>query len=588
MIRVVWRRLRPLLSAARKRALGLLALESLVAGLLEALLLMLVVAAALAVAGDHEMIDLAMPLLGRLEFRPATALVVASVAGVVALAIHLHAAWLMARLSAGVLKTARDRAVSAFANASWDRQAREREGALQETVSTLSSQTSALVAYLSDFASAVFGLMALIFVAIVIDPLVTLVVLLLGALLFTATRPVSRLTQSRSRNYVTTNSRFAEQVAQWSALAMELRVFGVEHKEAQHLAEHNAAASRALARSRFVTRVGGELFRDLAILFLVAAVAALYLIEDADLVAVGSVVLLVIRSLTYAQKANSSLQMINEYSPNLESFIKRVESLEVTAQPSGTKTVDEIGQVRLHDVGYDYELGRPGIDGVTIEIGAGEAIGVIGPSGGGKSTLAQVLLRLRPATRGTVTVSGIRYEEIRPDSWSRLVALVSQEPKLFQGSVADNISFFRSHITRQDIHEAAAAANVLEDIRRLPGGFDTELEPRGGGLSGGQRQRIAIARALVGKPKLLVLDEPTSALDVRSEQLLQRTVEELKSRVTLVIIAHRMTTLACCDRVVALEDGQVKLIGTLSEARGSVAFDDILTADRTDRHSSSG
>jgi ABC-type multidrug transport system fused ATPase/permease subunit len=171
-----------------------------------------------------------------------------------------------------------------------------------------------------------------------------------------------------------------------------------------------------------------------------------------------------------------------------------------------------------------------------------------------------------------VTVSGILYEEIEPASWHRLVTLVPQEPKLFQGSVADNIAFLRPGIAREQVEHAAALAHVLDDIRALPSGFDTELGPRGVGLSGGQKQRIAIARALVGEPQLLVLDEPTSALDVRSEQLLQQTIQNLKGRVTLVIVAHRLTTLACCDRVIAMANGRIQTIGTLEEALARVSF----------------
>jgi ABC-type multidrug transport system fused ATPase/permease subunit len=495
------------------------------------------------------------------------------------LALHLHAALLAARLSADVLRGARAWAVAAFTGASWARQAQDREGALQETASTLALQTSLLVTALTYFAASAMGLGALLFVAVVVDPIVTLVVLLFGAVLFVGLRPVGRLTQGRSREYVGKNSAFTEQMSQWSSMAMELRVFGVEGLEAERLFEHNRETSVALTQMRFLVRAGSELYRDLAILFLVGAVAGLYLIGDVDLAAVSAVVLLIVRSLGYAQSANSALQHINELSPNLESLLSRLQSLDAAAEAPGQQALDSVVRVRLDDVGYDYEPGRPGIEGVTLDVAAGEAVGVIGPSGGGKSTLVQVLLRLRPPTRGTVTVSGIAYQEIDPAAWHRLVALVPQEPKLFQGTVTDNIAFLRPGITRERVEQAAAAAHILNDIRQLPRDFDTELGPRGAGLSGGQKQRIAIARALVGEPQLLVLDEPTSALDGRSEQLLQRTIEELKGRVTLVIVAHRLTTLACCDRVVAMEGGRVKVIGTLDEALAHAPLDHDLAPD---------
>ena len=131
----------------------------------------------------------------------------------------------------------------------------------------------------------------------------------------------------------------------------------------------------------------------------------------------------------------------------------------------------------------------------------------------------------------------------------RHVSFVPQDPALFTGSVAENIRFFRDGIDDDDLRRAAQQANVLADITALPQGFDTHLGERGGGLSGGQRQRLSIARALAGSPSLLVLDEPTSALDGQSEQLIRDTILGLRGQVTVVVIAHRMSTIDMCDRI---------------------------------------
>lgn len=557
-----------------RRVAALLAAESILSGMLEAVLLVLIVSVALSVASTGSAVSFELPVLGLLEVDAGMALLVAAVAGLGMLALHTHFAHLGSELAAGVLQAARDRAANSFAAATWERQADDREGALQETVSTLALQTSALVGSLTIFASGSMGLVALLLAAVMVDAIVTVVVLSFGLMLFLILRPVGRLTRARSRDYVARNSHLTEQMGQWSALAMELRVFGVEHIEARRLSEENRSTSQALRRARFISRMGTELYRDLAILFLVGAVAGLYLIGNVDLAAVGAVVLLIVRSLAYAQMTNSAVQSVNELSPNLNALMARIESLEASAEQVGHRRLDAVTRLELRRVDYDYGFGRRGIKNITVDIANGEVLGVIGPSGGGKSTLVQVLLRLRPPTQGSITVSGIPYQDIDPQCWHRLVTLVPQEPKLFEGTIADNIAFFRCGISRQRLEQAARAANILEDIRQLPDGFDTELGPRGAGLSGGQRQRIAIARALVGDPQLIVLDEPTSALDVRSEQLLQHTIAELKGRVTLVIVAHRLTTLACCDRVVAMENGQVKVIGSLDEALAQVSFDD--------------
>jgi ABC-type multidrug transport system fused ATPase/permease subunit len=141
--------------------------------------------------------------------------------------------------------------------------------------------------------------------------------------------------------------------------------------------------------------------------------------------------------------------------------------------------------------------------------------------------------------------------------WTSKVSFVPQDPTLFTGTVAENIRFFRPGISDDSLRRAAKQANVLDEIQRLPNGFDTHLGERGSQLSGGQRQRVSIARALAGDPELLIMDEPTSALDGRSETLIRDTMSRLRGRVTTIVIAHRMSTLDLCDRIMVIEAGRV-------------------------------
>jgi ATP-binding cassette, subfamily B, bacterial len=477
-------------------------------------------------------------------------------------------------LPSGVLETSRSKAIRAVSQATWDRQARDREGALHETVGTIATQTGNLVMHFVTFLSGAIGLVALLVIAAVVNPLATIILLAFGTLLVVTLRPIGRLTRRRSASFVGLNSRWSERTAAWSTLAQELRVFGVERLEADRLVEANRHSSDAFARTQFASRMGSSLFRDVAILLLVAGIAVMYAIDSGQIAEVGSVFLLVVRALNYAQISNFAMQAVNELSPNLDALQERLTSLEASEEPIGTVKLDSIGEIRFDNVSYDYEPDRPGLEDVTFALQQGEAVGVIGPSGGGKSTFVQVLMRLRPPTRGGVTVDGLPYESVDAACWHRMVAFVPQEPKLFQGTIADNITFFRSGISRERMEAAARTAHLAEDIARLPQGYETELGPRGGGLSGGQKQRIAVARALVGEPQLLVLDEPTSALDSYSEELLKQAIEELKGRVTLLIVAHRVTTLSCCDRVIAFSRGRVQVVGTLEEAMARVSLDD--------------
>ena len=158
------------------------------------------------------------------------------------------------------------------------------------------------------------------------------------------------------------------------------------------------------------------------------------------------------------------------------------------------------------------------------------------------------------------------------DSWYRRVAFVPQEPRLFRGTIADNIRFFRDELDQDAIERAAKLAYLHDDVMGWADGYDTDVGERGGAVSGGQRQRIVLARALAEEPDVLILDEPTSALDMKSESLVQDTLEGLKGHSTMFIIAHRLSTLNACDRIMVLSNGQLQGFDTHAELRRSNPF----------------
>lgn len=568
-----WLAISGLLSRRSRRLGAALVLASLLAGVLEALLLVLVVGVALLVAEGGQHVSITLPLAGVVRLEAGPSLAIAGGAGTTALGLHLVVAHLGSSLSSETLRIARSRVLSAFSKASWSEQSRLREGAVQDTVSTLAIQTSSLVVYLARFAQASTALIALLTVALIIDWRASAAVVGLGVLVFVALRPIASATRERSGAWVEANSHFNEEVAQWTGLAMELRLFGAEGVEAERLIDTSDETARRMRMSRFSAEAGGMIFRDLAVLVLVGAVAGLYFVVEVDLTAVGAVLLLVIRSIGYAQFAQVARQQVNELAPNAVALAERIALLEGASEPSCSLQIESVGQISLKGVSYEYAPGVSGLVETSLDIDPGECIGVIGPSGGGKTTLAHLLMRLRRPTTGLVTVGGVPYTAIDSEVWARLAALVPQQAHLFQGTVAENIRFFRPHISRSEVEIAAAAAHLTEDLARMQDGIDATLGPKGTGLSGGQQQRVAIARALAGQPKLLVLDEPTSALDVRSEQLLQETITSLHGRVTLVIVAHRLSTLSVCDRVVAVADNRVVAIGSLEEALAHIDFD---------------
>jgi ABC-type multidrug transport system fused ATPase/permease subunit len=552
----VARQLRPFLRRPRLD-LAIIATASAVAGLLEAAVLILVVNGAVAITDGTSSMPIELPIVG-VEASIGQVLWTAAGLTVAVALLNTVVSWLSARVGTEVLETSRHRAIEAFLGSAWTTQSAERQGSIQETATTLAFQSSSLTMTLIARLSAGLVLAALFVAAVLIDPVVTAIMLAFGVVLFAVFRPVSRVTRRHSSRYVEANSAYTEDVARMADMSMELRVFGVESQMLGALDRAAASANDSLRRTRFVARLGTTLYRDVAVLFLVAAVAALDLAGADRVVEVGAVALLIVRSLGYATLVQSAGQQVSELAPNLETLRARLERLEAGREPAGSTAITTFDVIELVDVGYSYDDRVPALRDVDLTIRRGEVLGIVGPSGSGKSTLLQILLRLRRPVEGAVLIDGVDYSTIDPTSWSHLVAVVPQEPQLIEASIADNITFLRPDVTRDDVERAAEAAHVAAEVRELPDGFDTLLGPRGTGLSGGQKQRIAFARALAGTPRLLILDEPTSALDGESERRIRDTISELRGHVTMVIVAHRLSTLDVCDHVITITDGRIE------------------------------
>lgn len=235
-----------------------------------------------------------------------------------------------------------------------------------------------------------------------------------------------------------------------------------------------------------------------------------------------------------------------------------------TNKPSAV-SLTRNGAVEFRNVSFSYNTETPALSNIDLKVEPGEKVALVGPSGGGKSTMVNLIPRFYDIKEGGIFIDNIDTREIDLLSLRNQIAIVPQDVMLFSGTIFSNIQYGRLDATSEEILEAAKAANAHEFIEKLEKGYDTEVGERGLQLSGGQRQRIAIARAILRNPRILLLDEATSALDTESELMVQEALDRLMEGRTSFIIAHRLSTVAHCDRIVVLDNGRIVEVGTHEE-----------------------
>jgi ABC-type multidrug transport system fused ATPase/permease subunit len=266
---------------------------------------------------------------------------------------------------------------------------------------------------------------------------------------------------------------------------------------------------------------------------------------------------------------------IHDATPAAERIFEVIDADEEVQDEPNARPIKRIATgIRFRDVVFHY--GREEVlRGVDLDIPAGQTVALVGPTGSGKTTIADLLLRFHDPESGTIEFDGVDARKIARKSLRELCAVVTQEPFLFDTTILENIRYGRPESSVADVIEAARAANAHDFIEKLPQGYETPVGELGGQLSGGQRQRITVARAILRDPQLLILDEPTSALDAKSEQVVSEAIANLMKGRTVLVIAHRLSTVQSAHKIAVLENGVITTTGTHDElsARGGLYQD---------------
>ncbi len=414
---------------------------------------------------------------------------------------------------------------------------------------------------LIPLATSILTLGAMILVMVFLDWQLALIALLVSPVMFLLTFVFRPRIRAGWRKFRASESA-AMAVAQESLGASRLvKSYGQEERKNKELVSHYDASLSASLK----VQVDSAIYSLLVGILTAAGLAAVLYIGighvQAGLLTLGS--LLVVNY--YVTQLYGPLRNVGQSILDIQMSLTGVERYravldekpDVPESPNARPLVRAKGRIEFRNVSFEYTKDHPVLHGISFELPSGNRLGVVGPTGSGKTTLSTLLLRLFDPTEGVITLDIIDLKDYKLADLRNQYAVVHQETVLFSTSVAENIRFAKPNATMDEVIAAATAAKAHDFITSLPNGYDTLVGERGMKLSGGERQRISLARAFLKDAPILILDEPTSSLDVHTESAILDTIQELMKGRTTMMIAHRPTTLRDCNMILVLEDGRV-------------------------------
>ncbi len=470
---------------------------------------------------------------------------------------------LVAGLAAEATGRARNAVFTSFFAADWQQTRQERLGRVQQLIGVNCQQAIAPVLSFSTIAMSGIALLIYGIVIVVMAPAVAASFLGLALVVSFVFRPMSGRSKVVARKTSAALRELQFTATSYAHLNRELHVFHAHERAAEHLRAMNDEVSRSFRHVRLSARLVPALFQQFLLTGVLVIVVLAHML-DLDASAFGAAAVLALRSLSYVQQMNTATQTFVEARPFLSDLQEAISTQRRARRRRGTEPLTPVRRLELIDAGYSHGDGILALSGVSLLVERGEWIGVVGPSGGGKTTLANVLVGLLTPETGQYLVNDRPAADYSAASWASRFAIVSQEPALLRATLAENIAFHRD-LPGDEILAAAELASIRGEIEALPDGFDTMVGDGMANMSGGQRQRVALARALVLRPDVLILDEPTSALDSINEGLLEAALATLPTETTAIVVSHRPALLGLCHRFVRVEDGRLVASGKAAD-----------------------
>ncbi|MGW0173913.1 ABC transporter ATP-binding protein [Rhodococcus sp. NPDC003322] len=447
---------------------------------------------------------------------------------------------------------------------------------LSRVTNDLDNLSQSLQQTISQLLNSVLTVIAILVMMFSISPLLALISLVTIPLALVATMLIARRSKPHFSAQWSSTGKLNAQVEEAFTGHELLQAFGRQREVEDEFDERNDKLYQSSWRAQFISGLVQPAIMFLGNLNYVAVAVVGGLQVASGALSLGSVQAFIQYSRQFTQplaQIGAMFNLLQSGVASAERIFDILDADEQTPDPTHPMTPQtNCGRIEFEDVSFRYVPEKPLIENLTLVAEPGHMVAIVGPTGAGKTTLVNLIMRFYDVDTGTIRVDGVDSQEMTRDDLRERTGMVLQDSWLFGGTIYENIAYGDPSATREEVMEAAELSHVEHFVRTLPDGYDTVLDDEGGGVSAGERQLITIARAFLAKPVVLILDEATSSVDTRTELLIQKAMANLRTDRTSFVIAHRLSTIRDADVIVVMEDGHIVEQGTHDEllaARGA-------------------
>ncbi|MCD4704942.1 ABC transporter ATP-binding protein/permease [bacterium] len=449
-----------------------------------------------------------------------------------------------------------------FINANWPYLLNQKLGHIEMVLIKNVESASAILSHIGSFIIIFVSLFIYLLVAVNISLYVSIVTMILSGIILLVLKPLINKVKKVAYAQEKINRDIAHHINENIIGMKTLKIMSVENSVISQSKVIFRRIKKMKMKAAMYKIFTGSIMQPVGLIFVCIIFVFAFRSKNFNLASFITIMYLVRQIFSYTETLQKNLlsfsfsipyfKKIVEYRRDTKRNIELIEDMD-----SKKNNFEFNNSLKFNEVKFFYNSKNKVLDNISFSIKKGEMVGIIGPSGAGKTTIVDLILRLFEPLKGKILLDNQNIKKIKLSEWRQKIGYVSQDIFLKNDTILNNIQFYNDSISRKEIIEAAKKANIYNFINSLPDKFDTVIGERGILLSGGQRQRIIIARVLARKPEILILDEATSALDNESELKIQKIIAELKGKITVIIIAHRLSTVINSDRLIVIENGRI-------------------------------